>query len=84
MDDPEVGHVSSENLQESLGKKCNTLVWCLPKILQCLSQTGRKWLKRNMIWSGFLVEYLCVPLDYVVPFFYSCFPVFMDNESQHL
>ena len=32
----------------------------------------------------FLGEYLCVPLDYVVPFFYSCFPVFMDNEFWHL
>ena len=37
MDDPMVGHVSSANLQESLGKKFNTLVWCLPKTLQYLS-----------------------------------------------
>ena len=84
MDGHEVGRVSSENLQESLGKKCNTLVWCLPKILWCLSQIGRKWLERKMTWSDFLVKYLCVPLDFVVPLFYSCFPVFMDNESQHL
>ena len=33
MDDPVVGHVSGANMQESLGKKCNTLVWCLPKTL---------------------------------------------------
>ena len=41
-------------------------------------------LEKKMTQSGFLGEYLCISLDYVVPFFYSCFPVFMDNEFWHL
>ena len=42
MDDPVVGHVFGENLQKSLGQKCNTPVWCLRKTLRCLSQKKEK------------------------------------------
>ena len=42
MDDPVVGRVSGPNLQENLGKKCNTPVWYLLKTLWCLSQKGEK------------------------------------------
>ena len=84
MDNPKAGRVSSENLQESLGKKCNTLLCCLPKTLQWLSQKGKKLFREKNDLEWFLDEYLLVPLDYVVPFFYSFFPVFMDNESRHL
>ena len=84
MDDSVVGSVSGPNLQESLRKKCNTPVWCLPKTLRCLSQKGRKLFREKNDLEQFLGEYLCVPLDYAVPFFYSYFLVFMDNEFWHL
>ena len=75
MDNPKAGRVSSENLQESLGKKCNTLLCCLPKTLQWLSQKGKKLFREKNDLEWFLDEYLLVPLDYVVPFFYSFFPI---------
>ena len=48
MDDPVIGRVFGVNLQESLGKKCYTPVWCLPKTLRCLSQKGRKLFREKM------------------------------------
>ena len=84
IDDLSVCHVFGPSLQENLRKKCNTPVWCLPKILRCLSQKEREWCREKNGLKQFLGEYLCVPLDYVVPFFYSCFPFFMDNEFWHL
>ena len=33
MDDPVVGHIFGQSLQENLRKMCNTPVWCLPKTL---------------------------------------------------
>ena len=56
-----VGHASDENLQESLGKKCNTPVLCLPKTLRCLSQKGRKFFREKKTWSDFWVS-ICVYL----------------------
>ena len=73
MDDPMVGRVSSENLQESLWKKCNTSVWCLPKRLRYLSWKGRKLLREKNDLEWILAEHLCAPLDYVILLFYSCF-----------
>ena len=67
-----------------LEKECNTSMWCLPKTFQCLSQKGREWCREKNGLEKFLGEYLCIPLDYVVPFFYNCFPFFMDNEFWHL
>ena len=84
MDDPSVCHVFGPSLQEKLRKKCNTPVWCLPKTLRCLSQKEGEWCREKNGLKQFLGEYFCVPLDYVVPFFYSCFPFFMDNEFWHL
>ena len=45
------------------------------------SERGESYLERKNDFEQFLDEHLCVHLDYVVPFFYSCFPVYMDNES---
>ena len=44
-------------------------------------ERGESYLERKNDFEQFLDEHLCVHLDYVVPFFYSCFPVYMDNES---
>ena len=59
MDDPEVGRVFGENLQESLGKKCNIPVWCLPKTLRCLSRKRRKVFREKLTWRGFWMS-ICV------------------------
>ena len=84
MDDPAVCRVFGPSLQENLRKKCNIPVWCLPKTLQCLSQKERERCREKNGLEQFLGDYLYIPLDDVVPFFYSCFPFFMDNEFWHL
>ena len=48
------------------------------------SEMKRNGLKRKNDLEWFLGQYLCVLLDYVVPFFYSCLPIFMNNEFWHL
>ena len=85
MDDLVVGRVSGPNLQKSLGKKCNTPMWYLPKILQCLSQKGEKAVqreKKNDLGS-FWVS-ICVYFKLCCPYFLELFLVLMGNESQHL
>ena len=48
------------------------------------SKRGENCLERKMTWSSFWVS-ICVYLWIMLfPFFYSCFPVFMDNEFWHL
>ena len=59
MDDLVVGRVFGPNLQESLRKKCNTPVWCLPKTLRCLSQKGREWYKEKK-WLGAIFGWVFV------------------------
>ena len=62
MDDPMMGHVFGPSLPESLRKKCDTMMWCLPKTLRCLSQKGREMVQREkMTWNGFWVS-ICVYL----------------------
>ena len=59
MDDHMVGRVSGENLQESLWKKCNTPVWCLPKRLWYLSWKGRKLLREKWLRVDFGWAFVC-------------------------
>ena len=83
MDDLVVGRVSGPNLQKSLGKKCNTPMWYLPKILQCLSQKGEKAVqreKKNDLGS-FWVS-ICVYFKLCCPYFLELFLVLMGNEPQ--
>ena len=63
MDDLVASRVFDANLQESLEKKYNILVWCLPKTLQSLSQKGKKWFREKNDLEWFLDEYLCLPLE---------------------
>ena len=61
MDDAVMGLVSDVNLQQSLGKKWNTLVWCLPKTLRYLSQKMRNLFREKLTWSDFWMS-ICVYL----------------------